>query len=565
MVERTSPSDGLELTVRAVVIGALLGIVFAVGNVYVGLKTGISDNATVTASILGFALCARLGKRPYSALENNITQNVSSSAATMPSAMGFLGSFPALTLMGAQYPEWAVLLWGGAIGLFGIALALPLRKRFVNEDALPFPDAIATAEVINAMHTSGVRALGKAQALVTAAVGSGFFAWFRDGSPKLLPEMSYLPFALGGVAAAPLSLGVIWSPLLVSVGMLIGPRTGLGLFVGATLGWVVVAPWLVTEQIVAEPTNAALKAWLVWPGAALMIAGALTSLARDWRLVARSARDVRALGTDGWRSLVAPAALALAVATIGWLSFGIGPLVLLGALGISAVTSIVVARSIGETAWMPLGSIGRLAQLMLAPWTHEAVSSVLSASIPSGSGSQTGQTLETLKVGKLLGASPRNQIRAQLVGALVGAPFAAGAYVMLTHAYQLGGIELPAPTASPWRVMADLVSEGATAIPPFAGTASIVAFGVGVALTLLDRTRIARFVPSGFAMGLTLILGAAPAFTMAAGALLYLGLARWQPGWTAEYGASVAAGGVVGEALAGILVATLLVTHVLGN
>src|ERR1044071_2826525 len=138
MVERASPSDGLELTVRAVVIGALLGIVFAVGNVYVGLKTGISDNATVTAAILGFALCGRLGKRPYSARENNITQNVSSSAATMPSAMGFLGSFPALTLMGAEYPEWAVLLWGGAVGLFGIALALPLRKRFVNEERLPF-------------------------------------------------------------------------------------------------------------------------------------------------------------------------------------------------------------------------------------------------------------------------------------------------------------------------------------------------------------------------------------------------------------------------------------------
>jgi uncharacterized oligopeptide transporter (OPT) family protein len=563
MVERAS--GGSELTVRAVGVGALLGILFAIGNVYVGLKTGISDNATVTAAILGFALCGRLGKRPYSALENNITQNVSSSAATMPSAMGFLGSFPALTMMGAEYPEWAVLLWGGAIGLFGIALALPLWKRFVNDTHLSFPDAIATAEVISAMHTSGVRALGKAQALLAAAVGSALFAWFRDGTPRLLPEMSYLPIAVGGIAAAPLSLGVIWSPLLASVGMLIGPRTGLGLFVGATLGWVVVAPRLVTEQIVAEATNGALKAWLVWPGAALMIAGALTSLARDWRRLARSARDVRALGTDGWRSLVAPAVLALAVATIGWVSFGIGPLVALGAVAISAVSAIVVARSIGETAWMPLGSIGRLAQLMLAPWTHSSVMSVVSASIPSGSGGQTGQTLETLKVGRLLGASPHHQIKAQLVGALVGAPFAAGAYVMLTRAYQLGGTELPAPTASPWIVMADLVSQGAAAIPPFAGTASLVAFGVGVALTFLDRTRIARFVPSGFAMGLALVLGAAPSFTMAAGALFYVILARWRPGWTAEYGPSVAAGGVVGEALAGVVVATLLVTHVLGN
>src|SRR5689334_6180653 len=108
MLEPSSPASP-ELTFRAVASGALLGVVFAIGNVYVGLKTGISDNATVTSAILGFALCRTLAKRSYTPLENNITQTIASSAATMPAAMGFLGSFPALIMLGHNYPSWVLL------------------------------------------------------------------------------------------------------------------------------------------------------------------------------------------------------------------------------------------------------------------------------------------------------------------------------------------------------------------------------------------------------------------------------------------------------------------------
>jgi uncharacterized oligopeptide transporter (OPT) family protein len=61
-------SSARELTVRALVTGALLGVVFAVGNVYVGLKTGVSDNATVTSAILGFAICRTFSRKSYSPL-----------------------------------------------------------------------------------------------------------------------------------------------------------------------------------------------------------------------------------------------------------------------------------------------------------------------------------------------------------------------------------------------------------------------------------------------------------------------------------------------------------------
>jgi uncharacterized oligopeptide transporter (OPT) family protein len=555
-----------ELTLRALATGALLGAVFAIGNVYVGLKTGISDNATVTSAILGFALCRALSLRGYSPLENNITQTVASSAAAMPATMGFLGAFPALTMLGQNHSSVLLSAWGVSLALLGIALALPLCSQFLADPTLPFPDAVGTAEVIQAMHESGTRALSRAKALLLGGAASGAMAWLRDGKPSVVPNIAFLPITVRGVAAAKVSLGVLFSPLLFSMGMLMGPRTGLGLFIGALVGWAGLGTWLVAHPNVVEGTSNALRGWLMWPGAALMISGVLTSFARDWRLLARSIGDVRALGRAfSGKAVLAPALLAFAVVTLGTIGFGVSPLLVALALAVSLLTGIVVARSIGETAAMPLGTLGRLTQVMLAPLTSNAAASIVVASIPAGSGAQTGQTLETLKAGQKLGATPRHQVLAQMGGAIWGAPFAAGAYAMLTRAYAVGGAELPAPTATPWRVLAELIGQGTAAIPEHAGTAAILAATVGVAVTLLERTRLSRFLPSVFAMGLAFVIGAAPALTMAAGALAHAILKRVAPRWTREYAQSAAAGGLVGEAIVGILIATLLVTGVLSG
>jgi uncharacterized oligopeptide transporter (OPT) family protein len=482
----------------------------------------------------------------------------------MPAAMGFLGSFPALTMLGHHFPTWLLLGWGGSLGLLGIALALPLRAHFLADPSLPFPDAVGTAEIIQAMHESGARALGRAKALLLGGVASSIIAWFRDGKPSIVPGVAYLPFAVRGVAAARLSLGVLFSPLLFSMGMLMGPRTGLGLLVGGLVGWAGIGAWLLGDHLLADATSSTLRTWLMWPGAALMVSGVFTSFARDWRLLARSVRDVRVLGSAfAGRAVMAPAALAIALVILGWIGFGVSPLLVVVGLLVSLITGIVIARSIGETAAMPLGTLGRLTQVVLAPITPTSAASIVAASIPAGGGAQTGQTLETLKAGQKLGASPRNQVVAQIVGALVGTPFAVGAYAMLTSAYDVGGADLPAPTASPWKVLAELIGHGTASIPPHAGTASLLAAALGVVLTLLERTRLARFLPSVFAIGLAFVLGAAPAFTMAAGSLVHTILKRAYPRWSREYAQSFAAGGLVGEALTGIVIATLLVTGVL--
>src|SRR5438874_587498 len=106
IVSRKAPPVRYNGSVRAIVIGCGIGAVLAIGNVYMGLKTGWWDGGVVAAAVLGFVLMAplaRLGKAAYSRQENVLTQTAASSAAAMPSAIGLLGALPALAIMGHRY------------------------------------------------------------------------------------------------------------------------------------------------------------------------------------------------------------------------------------------------------------------------------------------------------------------------------------------------------------------------------------------------------------------------------------------------------------------------------
>src|SRR5262249_10023589 len=133
-------STGPELTVRAVLVGCLLGAILAAGNVYMALKTGMGDAGFIASALLGFALFAALrplGARPYAALENNITQTVASSAGQAVFTASLVGGFPALAMLGRQYPAWLLGLWGFSLAILGIFAGLALRERLIVAERLP--------------------------------------------------------------------------------------------------------------------------------------------------------------------------------------------------------------------------------------------------------------------------------------------------------------------------------------------------------------------------------------------------------------------------------------------
>src|SRR3954469_18019329 len=314
---RWMPPDrsGPELTLRAVGSGLLVGALLCVANLYMGLKTGIWDGGHVTASILAFALVSgRLSR-----LENNTAQTVATAVAAVPAAAGLLGSVPALELLGRAVPGWGIALWGFALAILGILLGAALRRRLLEEEKLPFPTSVATAEVIEVLHRDAGAAREQTRPLLLGGAVGAALGWFRDGWPPLLPGTLPCPGTLSGIPTTTLGIGLSTSPLLYGVGMVVGRQIALSMLLGSALAWGVLAPWLVRGPLHLAESQGELSGWLSWPGTALLVGAALVALLQQWGAFAGALRDLRAATDHGSRErraglvLGATAALATVV------------------------------------------------------------------------------------------------------------------------------------------------------------------------------------------------------------------------------------------------------------
>jgi uncharacterized oligopeptide transporter (OPT) family protein len=556
---------GDEVSLRAVLVGLGIGAVLAVGNVYIGLKTSWWDSGNVTAAVLGFALLApgkRIGRRPYTLLENNITQTTAGAVAIMPPALGLLGALPALELLGHRYPGWAIGAWGLALAAFGILLAIPLRQRYVVSEPLPFPSALATAEVIRAVHASSGEARRQTRALIAAAVFAVLVTWFRDGRPAIVPAALWLPLSLAGASASAYTLGLAFSPMLIGAGMLAGPRTGFSILAGSLLAWAVVAPALVRAGV-ATADYTSLVGWLLWPAVAAMVTTGLVGLLRRWRSFVQAVSDLGQLGEQPRRLWGALAISGLTVVLLTWLVFGVHPLLGLAALLVSLVLIDVCVRTAGETDIAPLGSLGQLVQLALGLLSPAAPPvNVACASLSAGTAAESALTVNVLKAGRMLGASAAAQLKVQALGALVGVLVAMPVYALFTSVHPLGGSALPAPGALGWKALATLGQTGIAAMPPGAALAAGAGVAVALLLALLGRTRLSRFLPSPVALAVAFLVPGTTGAALAAGGLLVMILQRRWPA-SAPLASPLAAGGIAGEALLSLAIAMLMASGVL--
>jgi uncharacterized oligopeptide transporter (OPT) family protein len=145
------------MTARALLMGCGIGALLAAGNCYMCLKVAYIDGGSITAALLGFTFFAtfkRLARRPYTALEANITQTTAASAGIMSFTLGVAGPIPAFTMMGHDFPAWSLVVWGTCIGIIGIVVAASLRRKLVIAEKLPFPTGTATAEVIETIYAA---------------------------------------------------------------------------------------------------------------------------------------------------------------------------------------------------------------------------------------------------------------------------------------------------------------------------------------------------------------------------------------------------------------------------
>src|SRR5918996_500774 len=142
-----------ELTVRAVALGAVLGIVFAASSVYLALKIGLTVSASIPIAVLAVAFFRTLGKSTI--LENNIVQTTGSAGESI--AAGIVFTLPAILLMGYDLTISKVAVIAVIGGLLGVLMMIPLRRALIVKEHrnLPYPEGTACAEVLIAGERGG--------------------------------------------------------------------------------------------------------------------------------------------------------------------------------------------------------------------------------------------------------------------------------------------------------------------------------------------------------------------------------------------------------------------------
>src|SRR6476659_8907391 len=275
-----------ELTIRGLILGALITTVFTAANVYLGLKVGLTFASSIPAAVISMAILSAV--KDSTILENNIVQTVASAAGTL-SAIIFV--LPGLVIIGwwTGFPFWESFFICLSGGVLGVLFTIPLRRALVTTSDLPYPEGVAAAEVLKVgsqLHetTAGAGASTAREglfAIMFGAVASAGLAAFTATRIAAGELQSF--FRLGTDSATGYNLA--FSLALLGAGHLVGISVGLAMLTGLLIAWAVAIPILTSLQ--PDPT-AAVEAHVmhVWTtqvrfmGAGAMAVAALWTLAR---------------------------------------------------------------------------------------------------------------------------------------------------------------------------------------------------------------------------------------------------------------------------------------------
>src|SRR5262245_58754260 len=237
-----------ELTLRALILGALITTVFTAANVYLGLKVGLTFASSIPAAVISMALLSKV--KDSSILENNIVQTVASAAGTL-SAIIFV--LPGLVITGywTGFPFWMSSLVCIAGGILGVMFTIPLRRALVTTSDLPYPEGVAAAEVLKV--GSGTRGETKDEsgeareglmAVIYGSVASAGLAIFS--STRIAAGAVTGFFGVGRNAMS--GYDIAFSLALVGAGHLVGLSVGMAMLLGLIIAWEIAVPVLTYLQ-----------------------------------------------------------------------------------------------------------------------------------------------------------------------------------------------------------------------------------------------------------------------------------------------------------------------------
>ncbi|MBM3885071.1 MAG: OPT/YSL family transporter [Gemmatimonadetes bacterium] len=504
---RVYRGDMAQLTLRAAITGFLLGGVLSATALYIAGKTGITIGVGVTSVILAFAMfrgLAAAGLAPdYTILENNATQSIATAAGYMVTPL-VSGLAAYMLVTGRVVPWWQMMAWNTFISILGVLLAFPMKRRFINEDQLPFPEGRAAGVVLDALYT-GQEAAGlfKARLLAAAAAISGGWqllvsdGWMRLLQFKLLRMDRWTrltePFHLQerldtyfydlaaryhlwtpkilGTDIRQLGLRLTLDMAMLGVGGLMGIRVATSVLLGAVVNFAVLAPIMIQRgdiapytapdgSVVAISRGEIVNQWALWWGVTMMVVGSLVSLVAKPELLTGLFRAKAAsadAGEDPLRDIEVPLWVSYVGVPIfsllgGWLThefFGVPWLLAFVSLPLIFVLTVICTNSMALTSWTPTGALSKITQFTMGAIDRvNPASNLLPATMTAEISSNAANLLSDIKPGYMLGAKPRQQAIGHVIGILAGAAASTPLFFLLFLPKGADGTRSPATLVS---------------------------------------------------------------------------------------------------------------------
>ncbi|MDR2131784.1 MAG: OPT/YSL family transporter [Clostridiales Family XIII bacterium] len=539
---RYAASFAEQFTLRAVIIGCLGCVVLTMSSMYVALKLGALPWPIIFVALTSMFLLKILGHTNLN--EINVTHTIMSAGAMTAGGVAF--TVPGIFMLDAgarlDMPRLLLVVLGGVV--LGLIFTALIRKYFIVTKDLPYPMGRAAAETLLAGDAGG----GKSAALFASLGLAGLFTFVRDGIPAIprLGGMTLIPAAFfSGRMQAYGSAGGIWlSPMLISVGYIVGPLAVGVWFAGALIGDAGILIGGVASGLLDAASAAAIKSSL---GIGLMVGTGVGIIAKG---ILPKAREIfgpmfsRAAMSDGIVNLrFAPAVMVLLALVFTFLcDMGILPSIVT-ILGVWLATAMS-AQVVGQAGINPMeifGIIVLLAAKALSGMEH-AQAFFVAAAVAVACG-LVGDVMNDFKAGAILKTDPKAQWLGECIGGVVGAFLSVGVFYVILKAYGPAAFGDPALFVAP---QAGAVAAMVGGIP------HVPAFVVGLLAAC------ALYV-AGFPV-MTLGLGVYLPFYLSATALIG-GILRpvarklapdWERGGT---GLIIASGLLGGEAVVGVLIA----------
>lgn len=487
-----------KISAAGIIIGVVGCVIITASSVYTALKMGALPWPTIFTSITALVLLRTFGHKSLN--EANVTQIIMSAGSMVAGGLAF--TIPGIWMLGlSDEVGWTQMLFVALAGtLLGLVCTALIRKRLVEDSSLEYPIGVAAAETLEASNAGGATGVKLFGSMAIA----GVWSVARD-------VLGILPAMLGTLPIPGVSFGLYNSPMLLSVGFLVGGAAVAFWFAGAMLGnfGIVVGGtalglWdTTTAQGIVSSLGMGL---MMGSGVGVVVKDIVPQLASHLRRTDKSDGTSALVEELPRKDMAGLGILTACAALVVGLGLGLGPVATVIIVALSFVTTIMSAQSVGQTGIDPMEIFGLIVLLAVAAICNVSqVGLFFVAGVIAVACGLAGDVMSDFKTGQILGTDPRKMWVGQAIGALLGAVVSVAVMVTLVGAY---GTDAFGPGQTFVSAQASVVATMVSGIPNVPSFVIGLVAGVALYCVGIPAMMVGLGVYLPFYMSLTASLGA---------------------------------------------------------